>query len=229
MGLFKRLHRVTIGRIQAFLASVEDPEIVFPELVKEMEGQLHTATEEEARASAAVKRVRREIAQAGERVEGLGRGARLAIEADDEDTARKAVTAQIDAEATLATGQETLETLQATLDYATSCRKQIQSQLEELRSKKDEIITRSRMAKARKKIQQTVTGTVGSSDSILDAVSRLETQIEATESELEIQAGLVGRATVDPSLEKRLDELGRQAEIDKRLDALRDKNVGRGE
>jgi len=229
MGLFKRLHRVTIGRIQSFLASVEDPEIVFPELVKEMEGQLRTATEEEARASAAVKRVQREVAQATEKVESLGAGAALAMEAGDEETARKAVTAQIDAETTLAMGHETLETLQATLDYATSCRKQIQSQLEELRSKKDEIITRSRMANARKKIQQTVTGTVGSSDSILDAVSRLESQIEATESELEIQANLVGQATVDPSLEKRLDELGRQAEIDKRLDALRGKNVGRGE
>jgi len=229
MGLFKRLHRVTIGRIQSFLETVEDPEIVFPELVKEMQGQLRTATEEEARASAAVKRVEREIGLASDRVEALGNGAALAIEADDEDTARKAVTAQIDAEATLATGRQTLETLKATFDYATSCRKQIQSQLEELRSKKDEILTRSRMAKARKKIQQTVTGTVGSSDSILDAVSRLETRIEATESELEIQANLVGHSRVDPSLEKRLDELGRQAEIDKRLSALRGQTVGRGE
>ena len=30
MGLFQRLHRITIGRIEAFLDRVEDPELVLP-------------------------------------------------------------------------------------------------------------------------------------------------------------------------------------------------------
>ena len=45
MGVFTRLHRVTVGKIEVFLSRFEDPELVFPVLVKEMEEQLNAAAE----------------------------------------------------------------------------------------------------------------------------------------------------------------------------------------
>ena len=220
MGLFKRLHRVTVGRIQAFLQSVEDPEIVFPQLLREMEGQLRQATETEAKCAASVKMSERAMAKTLERIEKMGRGAALAVKEGDDKTAREAVVAQIEAEEGLEEAQGNLARAKGTLDQASSARKQIQQQLEELRSKKDDIIARARLTKARKKIQQTVSGTAGSTDSILDAVARLEAGVEETEAELAIQARLVG-ASPSSSLEYRLDELDRKAEIDQRLAALR--------
>ncbi len=67
---------------------------------------------------------------------------------------------------------------------------------------------------------------MGSSDSILDAVARLEAQLEEAEAELEIQASFTGDGTASASLEKRLQELSNEGEIDRRLAQLRQKAGG---
>ena len=228
MGLFTRLHRVTVGRIEAFLSRVEDPELVFPVLVNEMEEQLKAAAEAEAKASATLKHSEREVQKHKETIDKYGKGAYLAIREGDEETARQSLDAQIQAEQASDFSQRNHEIAQRSLERATLSRKRIQQQLGELRTKKDEILTRARVAKVQKKIQSTVSGTVGSSDSILDAVARLEAQIEEAEAELEIQASFTGEGTASASLEKRLEELSNEAEIDRRLAELKQK-AGEGE
>lgn len=223
MGLFTRLHRVTVGKIEAFLSRFEDPELVFPVLVKEMEEQLEAAAEAEAKATATVKHAEREVEKHKATIAKYGDGAYMAIQKGDEETARQALDAQIQAERASDFSQKNLEIAQSSLERATLSRKRIQEQLAELRTKKDEILTRARVAKVQKKIQSTISGTVGSGDSILDSVARLEAKIEEAEAELEIQAGFTGEGTASASLEKRLRELSNEAEIDKRLAELKQK------
>jgi len=222
MGLFKRLHRVTIGRVEAFLSRVEDPELVFPVLIKEMEEQLESAAAAEAKATAALKGCEREMDRHSETVSRYGNGALLSLKKGDEQTARQSVVAQIEAEKAAELSKRNQEIAQQSLERAKVTRERIQQQLEELQAKKNEILTRARVAKVQKKIQATVSGSTGSSDSILDAVARLESHLEETEAELEIQASLAGDATASPSLERKLDELDREAEIEARLAQLRE-------
>ena len=228
MGVFTRLHRVTVGKIEAFLSRFEDPELVFPVLVKEMEEQLNAAGEAEAKASATLKHSERDVQKHAETIDKYGKGAYLAIREGDEETARQSLDAQIQAEQASDFSQRNHEIAQRSLERATLSRKRIQQQLGELRTKKDEILTRARVAKVQKKIQSTVSGTVGSGDSILDAVARLEAQIEEAEAEIEIQASFTGDGTASASLEKRLEELSNEAEIDRRLAELKQK-AGEGE
>jgi len=225
MSIFKRLHRITLGRIEAFLDAAEDPEKVFPVLVQEMEDQLKAATEAEAKAMAAQKSAQRDLQRQEEKVQRFGRGASLAVQKEDEETARMSIEAQIEAEKMRAISQQNVDITTDACDHATAARKQIQRQLEELRAKKDEILTRARVARAQQKIQRTVSGYVGSSDSILDAVARLESHIEQAEAELEIQANLTGGTSMSPSLEKRLAELDHDAEVEKRLAMIRQQAV----
>ncbi len=221
MGLFKRLHRITVGRIETFLSRIEDPELVFPVLIKEMEEQLQAATEAEAKAKATLAGCEREIGRHEETIDKYGRGALLAVKKGDEETARQSVKAQIDAEKASELSKRNLEIAQQSLERARASRQQIQQQLEELRAKKNEILTRARVAKVQKKIQTSVSGTAGSSDSILDAVARLEAQVEETEAELEIQASLTGEGTASVSLERKLNELDQEAQIENRLAELK--------
>ena len=221
MSIFKRLHRITLGRIEAFLDGAEDPEKLFPVLVQEMEDQLKAATEAEAKAMTALKSAQRDLQRQTDKVQRFGRGASLALKKDDEDTARMSVEAQIEAEKMLTLCQQNVDIATDALDHANAARKKIQNQLEELQAKKDEILTRARVAKAQQKIQRTVSGSIGSSDSILDAVARLESSVEEAEAELEIQANLTGDSSASPSLERRLSELDHDAEVEKRLAALR--------
>ena len=221
MGIFKRLHRITIGRIEAYLDKAENPETLFPVLVEEMQSQLKAATAAQAKATVALNQATRDLENHLAKVDRFGNGAVLAIKKGDEDTARLSVEAQIEAEKTLATLQQNVDVATDSLDHAVSCRKKIQQQLNELTAKKGEILTRARIAKAQQKIQRTVTGYAGSTDSILDAVARIESNIEETEAQLEVQANLTGDFTSSPSLERKLDELSHESEVEERLKKIR--------
>jgi len=221
MGLFKRLHRITIGRIESFLSRVEDPETLFPVLVKEMEEQLEAATEAEAKAMATLKGCEREVGKHEETVKRYGNGALNAIKQGDEETAAEAIKAQISAEKSFVLAKQNFEISTNALERARAGRERIQKQLEELKVKKDEILTRARVAKTQKKIQATVNGSLGSGDSILDAVARLEAEVERNEAELEIQQSLVGEGTASKSLEDKLKDLENDAEIQQRLQDMK--------
>lgn len=222
MGLLDRMRRLTIARIESFLTTAEDPEIIFPQLVREMEDQVRAATEAEAKAMASVKSIQREIDQLKAKVDRLQKGAQLAMDKADEVTARDAVTAQIAVEGDLKRKEDALPRTQAAYSDAREGRKQLQAQLEELRAKKDEILTRARVSKTQKKVQKTVQGPAGSSRSILDAVSQMESKIDETEAELEVQKELSGQGG-GASLEKRLADLEKSSSVEDRLEALKQK------
>jgi len=225
MGLVARLRRLTTSRIEAFLSTVEDPEVLFPQLVKEMEGQVRAATEAEAKAMASVKGARRDLDQVKQKLERMQKGAELAVEKGDEDTAREAVSAQIDLEAEIERKEETLNRAQGALDDARAAREQIQLQLEEVRNKKEEILTRARVVRNQKKVERTVSAPVSSAKSILDAVAQLETKVEEKEAEIEVQRDMAS-AGGGPSLDKRLKDLEVSSEVEERLAKLK-KSAGK--
>jgi len=221
MGIFKRLHRITLGRIEAYLDKAEDPETLFPVLIEEMQSQLKASTNAEASATVSLKQAARDLENHLAKLDRFGTGAILAIKKGDEETARLSVEAQIEAEKTLTTLQANVDIATDSLDHATAARKRIQEQLNELTAKKEEILTRASVAKTQQKIQRTVTGYSGSTDSILDAVARLESNVAQTEAQLEIQANLTGDFTSSPSLERKITELSHESEVEARLKRIR--------
>ena len=221
MGLFKRLHRITVGRIEAFLDRVEDPEIVFPILVKEMEQQLEETAKAESHASANLKMAKRDLEKQQQRLDKYNRGAVLAIQKNDEQTAQLAIEAQIDLERVIELAQQNYDRAVDALDHATSSRIRISRQLDELRSKKQELLSRAKIVKAQKKVQRSVSGGIGCTDSILDSVARLEANIEEAESKLEIQASLNGDDLIYSPLDRQLREMDHEAEVQRRLDTVR--------
>lgn len=222
MGLMTRLKRITAGRLEAFLSSVEDPETVFPQLVREMEEQVRLATDSEAKAMAAVKASERTRDQAAEKLAKMTEGAQAAMQQGDEATAREAIAAQIKLEDEVAHCSEAVATANQSYSDAHDARVQTQKQLDEVRAKKNEILTRARVVESQEKIQRTVQGPAASTGSILDAVARMESQLEEKEASLSVrkelgQSGGGGTA----SLEQRLEDLHQQQEIERRLAALK--------
>ncbi|MEJ2108627.1 MAG: PspA/IM30 family protein [Acidobacteriota bacterium] len=222
MGLISRIRRITVSRIENFLNTVEDPEILFPQLIREMEDQVRAAISAESKALAALKTAERDAERIRQKIDRMTSGAEIAVEKGDNETARDAVKAQITFESELKIQEDAISRMERAYADAKSARLQIEEQLDELRTKKNEILTRARIASAQQKIEKTVGGRAGSTNSILDAVLRLESKVEEAEAELEVRRGLdTGGAT--PSLERRLDELERNEEIEKRLTELKKK------
>ncbi len=224
MGLIQRIRRLTVARIENFLHTVEDPEVIFPQLVREMEDQVRAAIDAEAKALAASKSAERDAGNTRQKLDRMLRGAEIAVEKGDDNTARDAVKAQIALESNLKVQDDAVARAGRAYEDAKAARMQIEEQLNELRTKKNEIITRARVAKTQQKIEKTVSGRVSSTSSILDAVDRMEGKVEEAEAELEIRRDMENGG-VTPSLERRLDELERDSEIEKRLAELK-KRIG---
>ncbi len=225
MSIIERIKRVTVGRMEAFLTSVEDPEVVFPQLIKEMVEQVRAATDAEAKAMAAVKAAERSRDQASEKLAKLASGAEAAIGQGDEKTAREALEAQIQVEGEVARRAEAVAVANSSYAEAHAARVQTQNQLDDIRAKKDEILTRARVARSQEKIQRTVHVPTASTGSILDAVSRMESRIEEQEAELAVRKEMAGGGT-SASLDQRIESLHRNAEVDRRLAALKAKVKG---
>ncbi len=227
MSIMARLKRVTVGKMEAFLSAVEDPETVFPQLIKEMEDQVRAATDAEAKAMAAVKAAERARDQVAAKLEKMTVGANAALEQGDEAMAREALEAQIRLENEGARHADAVAAANTSYSDAHAARVQTQQQLDDVRAKKDEILTRARVARSQEKIQRTVQGPSASSGSILDAVSRMEAQVEEKEAELSVRkemgaAGSGGHTT----LEQRIDDLHKNQEVERRLAALKAKAGG---
>jgi len=226
MSVFARIRRVTNARIESFLSSVEDPELVLPQLVAELEEQIREATNAEAKALASVKSAERGLKEAKDRIDRLQKGAHLALDKEDEATAREALSAQIDAERAATSKEEALKGSQDALEDARQARKQMQTQLDELRLKKDELLTRARINKTQKKVEQTVRNPVQSAQSILDTVARMESKVDEQKAELDIQREMAG-SSGGANLDQKLAQLSTDAEVEERLAALRKKSGGK--
>jgi phage shock protein A len=216
MGLINRIRRLTVARIENFLNTIEDPEILFPQLVREMEDQVRAAISAEAKAVAASREAERNADAVRKKLDRMMRCAEIAVDKGDIGTAREAVKEQIALESDLKLQSDAVSRGQRACNDARAVRIQIEQQLDELRAKKNEILTRARVAASQRKIEKTVRGPANSSASILDAVVRLEGKIEAAEAELEIRRG-TGRGSAATSIEGRLGELEHDSEVEKRL------------
>ncbi len=221
MGRIDRLKTVTMARIEAFLASLENPEIVLPQLVKEMADTVAEATRAEAKALTAVTADRRRLDAASGRVGRLRKGAKLALDAGEVDTARQALAAQIKAEQDLEQCQATLATSEAAYQTARHVRQQIRNQLEQLKSRKEEILTRVRALRRREPAHpRNRRAREKQTRNILGLIAKMEMKLDEEEARLEINDQV--RQTLGATFQhERAMELENNAEVDRRLEELR--------
>lgn len=221
MGQIDRLKRITMARIEAFLDSLETPELILPQLLKELSDNVNSAVNAEAKSLTAVKAAQRRLDEATGRVLRFEKGATRAVVADEIETARQALAAQIEAEQMVENCQRNLDASSSAHSAAHHARIQLQNNLKQLRSRKKEILNRSREAGFRKKMQSANEKiSIPSCENILDAVSRIEARIDLEEATVEVQNNITHNITPTIPIE-RIEQLENDAEINRRLDQLR--------
>ena len=221
MGRIDRLKTVTMARIEAFLASLEKPETVLPQLVREMADAVAEAARAEAKALTAVKADRRRVDAASGRVTRFDKGANLALNAGQVDMARQAIAAQIRAEQEVERCRRKLAVTESAYESAGHVREQLQRQLEELKMREQEVLARVRACRRREHLDRVRQGPSGRRvQGILDAIARMEMDVQEQEARLEIQDQI--RRTLGATFQhERAVELEDDAEVDRRLEALR--------
>lgn len=220
-GLVSRLRRITVPRINAFLETVEDPEVIFPQLIREIQNTIADAVKAEGKAAAALKADQRRLDESTGRSIRLAKGAELALRQGVESLAREALAEQVKADRISEDLRYALERSEAALLEARELHRHLENQLEELKQRKREILARARSAKRTAGTYRRTDRIRATGAAILDEVSRMQQMGEANE----IARGLPGRlpGKFERSLEDRLRILEREAEIERRLDLIRKK------
>ncbi|MHC4552879.1 MAG: PspA/IM30 family protein [Planctomycetota bacterium] len=221
MGKMDRLKRITLGRIEAFLDTLEKPETLLPRLVREMGGLVTEAANAKAKALLAVKASRRRMDEASGKVSRLENGVKLAVAADDIETARQAIAVQIQAEQQVQACQAELELAEKAYQSADAVCRQLAGNLTALKEKKKALLAKHRTQQLTKQLQQQYTQTrIEPGKDIWETVARMETRVEQQQIELEVQTELTKTLGVSFDQE-RVQKLEHHAQVDERLNKIK--------
>ncbi len=219
-GFLKRVRRITMAKINAFLDAVENPEEVFPQLVQEMRDECRKAIDAEAIAVAALKRRQQEHDDLQAEIAKWGLRAELAVREGDDKLARQAIEAQMANEKRVEPHTKSLEQARVAAERAREARQDLHDKLHTLERQRDEILARARAAKSQEAVQKVLAGVEGGSGSILDAVARMEAKV----TEAEARAGAYAEVSLDMAggdSERKFRELERKQAIEVRLIELK--------
>lgn len=226
MGRISQLKTITKSRIEAFLASLEKPETILPQLMREMEEKLKEAARAEVKALSAVKADRRRLDAGLGRVIRFEEGARLAVQVGEIETARQAIAAQIQAEKEVEKCRGDLVVSESAYNTANQVCAQLRKNLKDLRLKKDEMLERSRKIRRAQSLNNKLESlSDGRCRSILDLVARMEIMVDEAEAEVEIQNEITQALGVSFPHE-RVRVLESDAEVDRRLKEIEEKIQG---
>ena len=226
MGRISRLKSITRSRIEAFLASLEEPEVILPQLIREMEDRAKEAARAEAKALSAVKGDRRRLDTGLGKVIRFKEGAVLAVEADEIDTARQAIAAQIQAEKEVEKCRNDLAISESAYNSASQVRSQFRQNLMELKLKKNNILKRSREIRSQQSFNKKLDSfSRDASRNILDVVARMESEFDEAEAEIEIKDEITRALGVSFPYE-RVKVLESDAEVDLRVNEMKRKIQG---
>jgi phage shock protein A len=187
MGLIDRILRVIRANINSLVSQTEDPEKILEQAVSEMQDNLIQLRQAVAGAIATQKRTERQSKQNQSTAEEWYRRAQLALQQNQEDLARQALTKR-------KSYQETAEALQAQLEQQSSIvarlkqdMRTLESKISDAKTKKDMYIARARSAEATQRLNEmlgnvTTGNTLGAFERMEEKVIQLEAQSEAIAS-----------------------------------------------
>lgn len=206
MGIFSRIGDIIRANINDLLDKAEDPVKMIKQMVIDMQEAVTKATSGLAQAMAQEKKLQRDYEKFVAMSKEWENKAIAALQANNEDLARKALVKKAEADQQAATYKQMYEQAAQTAATLKMQVEQLKAKLDEARMKESMLIARSQAAKAQKEIAKNI-GTFDSS-SISSKFSKFEEKILKEEAEAQAFTQLAeGNISLDEefkSLEKNM-------------------------
>lgn len=218
MHFIERLRYILLGKANAVVEGLENPEEQLVVIVDELDDQLRELQRSVAIALADEKRLRREIEEHLARASEWEKRALLALNEGDENLAREALAKKEDSETLALKMQQRWETQKAATEKLKTSLQRAKERVAEARRQHTLLIAQYKSAQATQRIQESLaTPTAESSLAIMD---RLAERIRRIEAETDANFELDAEAT-DGEIEDRFVEIERRTRGDQALDALK--------
>jgi phage shock protein A len=215
MSIFKRIRDISSATINDLIDKAEDPVKMLNQYLRDMESDIADAEVGVAKQIAIEKRFKQQYEESNEMVEKRGEQAMKALEAGNEELARRALQDKKE-------HQEKVDDFRNQFDNAKSNADQLRQQLKEmknefnkLKNKKDTLVARAESAKAQKTINQAMSG-FGKQNGA-KGFERMNDKVMQMEAEAEASRDL---KDANKSLDDELDAIG-SGDVDDELAALK--------
>lgn len=231
MEILKRFRDIMASNIHAMLDEAEDPEKMIDQYMRDLNSDLGKVKAETAAIMAAEKRERRELGDLQQEMEDMQRYAVKALEADNEDDARKFLQRKAELVEKEKTMQTAVELAAANTSQMRQMHDKLESDIGELESRRSELKGKASVAKTQKRMND-LNSSVNSSGERISAFDKMEEKInqELDEamamSELNKSAGtdindLAKKYDGSPNIDSELDALESGPDVDDELEQLK--------
>lgn len=185
MSIFKRLRDLTMASINDLLDKAEDPVKMLNQFLRDMGEDIKEAEIAVAKQIAVEKRFKQQVEEAEDMVTKRDEQAMKALEAGNEDLARRVLQDKKDHESRYEEMKKQFDQAKENSDRLRSQLTEMKEQFNTMKNKKDMLIARAEAAKAQKQINRTMSSFDANSatsgfDRMSDKVAQLEAEAEAS-------------------------------------------------
>ncbi|MDQ0428627.1 phage shock protein A [Planomicrobium stackebrandtii] len=231
MEILKRFKDIMTSNINALLDKAEDPEKMIDQYLRDLNSDLGKVKSETAAIMAAEKRERRELEEFENEIGDMQRYAVKALEAGNEDDARKFLQRKAELSEKLTDKQTAVELSAANTQQMRQMHDKLESDIGELESRRSELKGKASVAKTQKRMNDFASSVDGAGERI-SAFDKMEQKInqELDEaiamSELNKSSGtdikdLASKYDSGSSVDDDLESLKAGINVDDELEALK--------
>ncbi|WP_019534499.1 PspA/IM30 family protein [Paenibacillus ginsengihumi] len=222
MGIFKRLRDLTMASINDLLDKAEDPVKMLNQFLRDMEEDIREAEVAVAKQIAIEKKFKQQYEEALEMVEKREEQALKALEAGNEDLARRALQDKKEHQQRHDEMKQQYEVAKQNADRLRAQLAEMKDEFGQMKNKRDVLVARAEAAKAQKQINQAMSGF--GKNSAAKGFDRMSEKVLQLEAEAEASGELRSK---DRSLDDELAALDKNDGIDDELAALKAKLAAR--
>ena len=222
MSLFKRVSDNIRANLNSLLDKAEDPEKMLDQYLRDMEEDIAEAEVAVAKQLAVAWKFKAQLDDAVALVEKREAQAMEALANNREDLARRALEDKKINKAKTEEFRRQHENSSAMAEQLRSELKEMKNEYEKLRVKRDTLVARAQAAKAQQEIYGAVSGL--GKDSTRRNFDRMADKVLRMEAEAKVAGDLK-----EKDLDHELESLGKDAEIEKELAALKERLMTKNE
>ena len=225
MGIIARFRDIMASNINALLDKAEDPEKMIDQLMRNRADDLAEVKEETAGVIAEEKRAERALEECKKEIAELGSYAAKAVQAGNDNDARKFLTEKASIEGKLAGLTEAYNLAHQNADNMRSMHDKLVNDINELNARKEMIKGKMAVAKTQERINNMIGSTASSANDSIAAFERMEAKADKLLDKAEAMAEL--NKGTDAKIEDLKEKYGAaNADIEAELAALK-ANLGK--